>query len=86
MLVIRVSSWLATMCQNIVVRRGPPRKREPKTTSALPSWIGRQQGRVVARVVLQVGILDQHQVLGGSLDPGLDGGSLAAVAFVQDGA
>ncbi len=43
-----------------------------------------QQARVVARVVFEVGVLDQQDVAAGGRQAGADGGALAAVARVAD--
>jgi hypothetical protein len=51
MLVIKVSSLLATMCQNMVGRRAAPRKRELYTTSAI---LRSARAGAGYRVVLQV--------------------------------
>ncbi len=52
----------------------------------MPSSRGLQQRGHVARVVFQVGILDDDHIAGGGLDAGVDGGAFALVALVEDGA
>ena len=61
-----------------------PVKREPYTTSALPSRIGGQELRVVARVVLEVRVLDQHDVPGRLGEAAPERGALALVGLLVE--
>ena len=50
--------------------------------NAVKEW--RQQLRNVRRVVLQVGVLNHHEIAGRGVDPGAHSGALALVALVDD--
>ena len=78
-----VRNLLPMKCQKYSTRWvSPPTKREPKTTSARPSSDRLQQLRVFARVVLEVGVLDDDHVAVGGREPGAQRRTLALVAFV----
>ena len=59
-------------------------KREPNTTSALPSTIGCSSFGILGRVVFQVGVLHDDDVAGGVLKARSQRGALALVLLVID--
>jgi hypothetical protein len=59
-------------------------KRDPNTTSASPRSIGASSAGDVARVVLEIGVLDHHDVTLRVREAGADGGALAAIGRMEE--
>ena len=66
--------------------RRSPVNREPYTTCALPRSTGANSLGQSSRVVLEIGVLHEHEVAGDLFEPGADRGSLALVLLVVDDA
>jgi hypothetical protein len=82
-LVRRVRNRLAAKCQKYSpVRAAVEAVAEHDVGLVLED--GLEQQGVVARIVLEVGVLDEDDVAGHVSQPGADGGALALVTLVDD--
>ena len=82
MLESRVSSRFATVCQKKRTRRGLPGEARAEDDVGVAVEDRLEQLRVLARIVLEVGVLDEGDVAGDVRHGRAHGGALALVALV----